>query len=133
MVSGVVVLGVGGRLLMHVIAVVTRGSPGFTLGGSFEVLVVGAMFGVLGGLLLPFLPVRQGRWRALAHAGAMFVLIALTSAAARGAASSVATPARVPVLLAIAGLLLAYSLLLIRFTNAGLRMRAGSRVLRRGT
>jgi uncharacterized glyoxalase superfamily protein PhnB len=139
MVSGAVVLGVGGRLLMHVIALVTRGSGGFSIGGSLEVLAAGALFGAVGGLLQPFMPARLGRLRALAHAGALFLLIALTSDAARGAASSIGTPARFPVLLAFAGLLIAYSLLLSVVTPTlplGLRAcrdHRTNRVLRKRT
>jgi len=116
LVSGAVVLGLGGRLLMRVVAIAIHGSGGFSLGGSLEVLAAGALFGTLGGLLLPFVPGQLGRWGALAHTVVVFVLIALTSDAARGAASGVAWPARVPVLLAFGGLLLGYSLLLIHFT-----------------
>lgn len=124
LVSGVVILGLGGRLLMRLIAIATHGTGGFSWGGSLEVLAAGALFGTVGGLLLPFVPPPLGRWRAPAHALALFVLIALTSDAARGAASGIAWPARVPALLAFAALLLAYSLLLMYLASTRRASRA---------
>ncbi|MBI1723999.1 MAG: hypothetical protein HYR48_08850 [Gemmatimonadetes bacterium] len=101
---------------MRAFAFAIDGSGGFYCGGSLEVLAGGALFGTLGGLVLPFVPERLGRWRAVIHTVALFVLIALTSDAARSAASGITWPARAPILLAFGGLLLGYSLLLIHFT-----------------
>jgi hypothetical protein len=117
LVTGALILGLGGRLLMRVVAVAIHGSGGFSVGGSLEVLAAGALFGTLGGLVLPFVPGRLGRWRAVTHTIALFILVALTSDAARGAASGMAWPARALVLLAFGGLVLGYSLLLIHVTR----------------
>ncbi len=106
---GTLILGVGGRVLMRGIALATGGSGGFSLGGSLEVVAVGALYGALGGLLLLGFPLRLGRWRPALHATILLVVVALSSAAARGAASGVRLPARVVVVLAFGGLFLAYS------------------------
>ena len=49
-IAGVVVLGIGGRIAMRVIARAAGLTPGFSLGGSSEVLFAGAWRGVVGGL-----------------------------------------------------------------------------------
>lgn len=55
--AGIVVLGVGGRLVMRVLAWAAGLRPEFSLGGSLEVLAAGAWRGALGGLL--HVPVRR--------------------------------------------------------------------------
>jgi len=106
---GTLILSVGGRVLMRGIALASGGSGGFSLGGSLEVVAVGALYGALGGLLLLAFPLRLGRWRPALHAAILFVVVALTSPAARGAASGVGMPGRLVALLAFGGLFLAYS------------------------
>jgi hypothetical protein len=59
MAAGALVLGVGGRLAMAGLAIATRQRPRFSLGGSLEVVMLGTLLGVLGGLLL--IPMRA-RW-----------------------------------------------------------------------
>jgi hypothetical protein len=115
--AGVLVLGIGGRALMRVIAVTTGASPGFSVGGSLEVVAAGALYGTAGGALLPYVPVRFGPWRAVFHAGALFVVTALTSDAARGAASAIGFPGRILALLAFGALLLAYSVVLVQLVR----------------
>jgi hypothetical protein len=119
LVSGAIVLGVGGRVLMRIIAIALHGSGGFSLGGSLEVVAAGALFGTLGGLALPFVPGRLGRGRPVVHAVLLLLVIAVVSDAARGAASGVPWPERIPVLLAFGGLLLGYSLLLRHLGPSG--------------
>lgn len=122
---GTLVLGLGGRLLMRAIALATGGSEGFSVGGSLEVVAVGAFYGTVAGALLPCVPARLGPWRSVIHATGLFVLVALTSSAARGAASTLTFGHRLLSLLCFGVVLLAYSVLLIRLTKqlpaAGLR------------
>jgi hypothetical protein len=120
-----VILGFGGRLLMRIVALVVHGSAGFSWGGTLEVLAAGALFGMLGGVLAPFVPGRLGSWRAAVHALGVFAMIAATSDAARGAVSGVAWPARLLVLLAFGGLLFGYALLLVHFTRSHRASGAG--------
>lgn len=55
--AGLLVLGIGGRLLMATLVLLMGGRPGFTAGGSLKVVLVGTAYGALGGLLL--LPLRR--------------------------------------------------------------------------
>ena len=60
---GAVVLGIGGRVAMRGIAVLSGAPPGFSFGGSLTVVLLGALSGLVGALILTglrvFLP---GRW-----------------------------------------------------------------------
>lgn len=51
-VSGAVFLGAGGRLVMRLFALATARPPAFTVLGSLNVLVAGAIAGATGGLVL---------------------------------------------------------------------------------
>ena len=51
---GALILGVGGRSLMRLIAVVAGISTGFSWGGSWEVVLLGVITGALAGLFYPF-------------------------------------------------------------------------------
>ncbi len=108
-VAGTLFLGVGGRLLMRGIALATGGSGGFSLGGSLEVVLVGALYGGFGGLLYLTLPARLGRGRPPLHAAALLLIATLTSTAARGAASGIPPVTRALVVLAFGALFLGYS------------------------
>jgi hypothetical protein len=115
---GALVLGLGGRVLMRIIAVASGRDGGFSLQGSLGVLAAGVLYGALGGVLLAFLDrarVRHGRPPIVA--AALFVAIGLTSDAARGAASRMAVPGRWVALGLFAALLLLYSTLLVRLTR----------------
>lgn len=113
-VVGAVVLGVGGRVLMRIIALANGGAGGFSIAGSLEVVAAGALFGAIGGLLLVLLDrARLHRGRALVLASALFLIIGVVSDAARGAASRIPAPGRWVALGAFAGLLLLYSTLLL--------------------
>lgn len=59
---GFLVLGVGGRLGMHVVALIVTGQGAFTLGGTFSVLVVGTGFGAAAGLVLSVARATLLRW-----------------------------------------------------------------------
>jgi hypothetical protein len=121
-------LGVGGRVLMRAIALATGTPAGFSLGGSLEVVAAGALYGALSGALLPFVPARLGPWRSAGHAAGLFILIALTSDAARGAAASIDLPARILALLPFGALLLVYSMALVRLTSTQRPPRSGPAV-----
>jgi hypothetical protein len=115
---GALVLGIGGRVLMRIIAAASGSSGEFSLAGSFGVLLAGVLYGALGGLLLVILERgRLRRGRALIIAAALFLIIGLSSDAARGAASRMATPGRWLALGAFAALLLLYATLLLRLTR----------------
>jgi hypothetical protein len=89
-VAGLLVLGIGGRLLMAALVLLMGGRPGFTAGGSLRVMLVGTAYGALGGLLL--LPLRRivGERRLLSGPLLGLVLLVvgwLTSPVGRAAAS----------------------------------------------
>jgi hypothetical protein len=108
---GVVILGIGGRVLMRIVAVATSGTGGFSLGGTLEVVLAGALFGGLAGLFLPLFPGDLGRWRPVLHAAAVCVVIGMLSGAARSAAGTIPWPTRALVLIPFAGLVLLHSYL----------------------
>lgn len=114
LVLGLSILGVGGRVLMRLIAYLAQHAPGFSVGGSLEVVATGGIFGTLGGFIYPFLARMPLRFRPAALAITLFAVIALTSTAARSAAASVPEPRRVPALLFFALLLLGYTYALHR-------------------
>lgn len=60
-VIGVAVLGVGGRVVMRVIAEANGTAPAFTVGGTVTVVSLGAVSGLAGALLL--LVARTAAWR----------------------------------------------------------------------
>lgn len=89
-IAGALVLGIGGRLLMAALVLLTGGRPGFTAGGSLKITLVGTAYGALGGLLL--LPLRHvvGGRRVLSGPLLGLILLGvgwLTSRVGRAAAS----------------------------------------------
>jgi len=113
---GAIVLGVGGRVLMRIIALATGSGGAFSLEGTLGVLAAGFLYGALGGLILVILDrAHLYRGRAPILAVALYLIVGLTSDAARGAASRLTVPGRWIALGAFAGLLLLYSTLLVRF------------------
>jgi hypothetical protein len=115
--AGIIILGVGGRLLMRGVAVMAGVPPGFSMGGSLEVVISGALYGAIAGLTLLAFPIRLGVWRAIGHAAAVFLIIAVTSDAARSAASGIPFPAR-------GWALLAFGILLVANTSALMSIQA---------
>lgn len=90
---GAIVLGIGGRVLMRIIALANGSAGGFSIAGSLEVVAAGALFGALGGLVLLILDrARLHRRRAVILTVALFLIIGLASDAARGAASRIPAP-----------------------------------------
>lgn len=95
-VAGTLILGVGGRLVMRIMALLfSPEPPEFSWGGSLDVIGAGAMYGTLAGLLREPLARRLPR-RAVGPAlGVVTYLgIALVSRAAKDAAASVPAPPR---------------------------------------
>ncbi len=78
--SGALVLGLGGRVLMRVLALTTPEPPRFTLEGSLQVLAVGAVWGAV---TAPLLLVAEGRFPRLGRSkGPLLGLAVLVLAAA---------------------------------------------------
>ncbi len=90
---GGLVLGLGGRLVMRLIALAAGLPPGFSLGGSVEVFLTGFFIGLPAALV--YAAVRQlipgpGLWRGAAFGALLFVMLVLFPLpAARSAAGSV--------------------------------------------
>jgi hypothetical protein len=79
---GLAVLGVGGRIVMRVIALRTGAAPSFTLGGTLSIVAAGAAAGAVGALLYA-LARTAARRLAGGHAAVrllvFFVLLALVT------------------------------------------------------
>lgn len=102
--AGIVVLGVGGRIAMRAIAWGAGIPPGFSFGGSLEVLAAGGWRGLAGGLvfaaLLRFGP-PNATVRAILLGALLFALSVLTlTASLRSLASELGV---VPLALALFG------------------------------
>ncbi len=85
-------LGVGGRIVMRLIAVAAGISPGFSIGGSLEVVATGILIGTPAALV--WLVLRRllggGIWRGAAYGGLVLaVLTAVPPPAARSAFGAV--------------------------------------------
>jgi hypothetical protein len=52
MISGTLVLGIGGRILMRGIAIMAGGSGNFSWGGSLEVVFLGSLIGLISGAFM---------------------------------------------------------------------------------
>ena len=75
---GAIVLGVGGRIGMHLIARSTTGSGRFTLGGTLTVIGLGIACGLLGGLVLVGVRRFLHRWSPLPFVLYWVFLIGIT-------------------------------------------------------
>ncbi len=94
--AGGLVLGVGGRLAMRLVALGAGLSPGFSWGGTGEVLATGLFIGVPAALafvgLRRFIP-GPAVWRGAAFGALLFLaLVVVPPPAARSAAGSVGRP-----------------------------------------
>jgi hypothetical protein len=90
-VSGCIVLGVGGRAVMTFTALLAGVPPRFSWAGSLEVVILGAIYGAVGGVLLAVIRRRWpgGGLRGGLALGALLCGIAwLTSAVGRDTARS---------------------------------------------
>jgi len=107
--AGLLILGIGGRLLMRLTALIAGRAPGFSWGGSLEVLAAGALFGGAGGLawvaLARFAP---RRFTGVALGATTFTAIGLLSDAARGATGGVPPGPRTIALVLFLGLCVAW-------------------------
>jgi len=90
-IAGVLVLGIGGRLVMSLIALRAGVPVGYSAGGTFEVILTGLFFGLAGGFVygaLLGLVRGRGRWLGPILGLVYFVGLALfPPPAARSAAS----------------------------------------------
>ncbi len=75
---GALILGVGGRVAMHLIARITTGTGGFTLGGTVTVIFLGAVSGAAGGLILVTARALFRRWPPTTTIVYWSALVALT-------------------------------------------------------
>ena len=89
--SGTIVLGVGGRLIMRGIAIMAGGSGNFSWGGSMEVVFLGTLIGLCSGafmgISLPFAMRNKFIWGALQGFLAYLIVLVLPiggKGAARG-------------------------------------------------
>ena len=107
--TGLIVLGVGGRLAMRAVALQERPAAAFTIGGTITVILLGAVSGIAGGLahvvLFRFMP--HFHWLRRALFAALLLLIALRGLS--GQATTLALALFVPLVivyaLIVAGLL----------------------------
>ncbi|MBX3132307.1 MAG: hypothetical protein KF689_02815 [Gemmatimonadaceae bacterium] len=112
-VAGLGVLGVGGRLAMAALPFITGAPTRFSWGGSLEVVLLGTIYGAIGGIALALLR----RTRVMAVPGAstgfgllMFGVAWLTSPVGRATAPT--APVAIPIVLAFsAGVFVAYGML----------------------
>jgi hypothetical protein len=77
-VLGTLILGVGGRLAMRVIATSTSGNTGFSFGGTLTVIFLGAASGAVAGGILSALRAALGRWPAAQTITYWLLLVAIT-------------------------------------------------------
>jgi ABC-type polysaccharide/polyol phosphate export permease len=125
-VVGLLILGIGGRLVMSLIAWRAGIPVGYTVGGTLEVIMTGVLFGLGGGLIYATLVAvaRSDRPAVGAAFGALYfaALVLYPPPAARSAAAGVPQQ-RVLVLLAFGALFVAYGV-----TLAALMRRARSMI-----
>jgi hypothetical protein len=118
--SGAVFLGGGGRFAMYLFAIITARSSVFTLRGSLNVVLAGAVAGTVGGLLLAladrFLP-KQLLWRSLVF-GVLCYLIAIPGF----------RPPRALVFALFAPLFLAYGMATVRLLDRVLAAPSNTRL-----
>jgi hypothetical protein len=109
-VAGTVVLGVGGRLVMRLIAILFAPGPaGFSWGGTLEVVGAGALFGTAAALLWPPLAHRLPSPAVGPTLGvATCAGVAVVSATARNAAGGAPLGARLVVIGLFLALCVAY-------------------------
>lgn len=127
--SGAVVLGVGGRLAMRLVALMASTPTGFTMGGTLEVIGTGTLMGAASGPLYVFLRqvVPSPRLvKGAAFGALLFVcLVALPPPAARSAVSGIGHPLT-PILFLFGALFVGYGLALAAVVE---RLRPDVRIL----
>lgn len=123
-IAGALILGCGGRLIMTLIAVIAGLAPGYTAGGTLEVIAFGAITGALAGAIYPlasrFLPqlvIVRGSFYGL------LVYLAVIIAPGEAKMAALSLPDLLPLTLLLFALLfagfgIALSSLLFRLPNA---------------
>jgi len=77
-VLGTLILGVGGRVAMRVIAMATSGTTGFSFGGTMTVVFLGAAAGAVTGVILAVTRAGLARWPTAQTVIFWLVLVAIT-------------------------------------------------------
>lgn len=128
-VAGVAILGVGGRMAMATLPLLTGLRPRFSWGGSLEVVLLGSIYGAFGGVVLALL--RRTRFVTLPGAPLIFGLMMLGSA---WASSSVgrATAATAPVAEPLVWLLAAMFFITYGFAASSLATRWSANISKTG-
>lgn len=112
-VSGALSLGLGGRLAMAALPLLTGGRPSFSWGGSFEVVLLGALYGVAGGVVLAYL--RRRPPHGVVRRGLLLGVLLLAAAwvtSSVGRSTAIGAPVSVLVVVALSGIpFLLYGLL----------------------
>jgi hypothetical protein len=75
---GALILGIGGRIAMRVVATSTTGTSGFSLGGTLTVVFLGAASGAVAGVILSITRALLWRWPAARAIAFWLVLVAIT-------------------------------------------------------
>jgi len=75
---GTLILGVGSRLAMRVIAMATSGATGFSFGGTLTVIFLGAASGAAAGAILSVTRALLGRWPAAQAITFWLLLVGIT-------------------------------------------------------
>lgn len=111
--AGIVVLGIGGRLLMRGIAVATGTGAGFSWGGTAEVVLFGAIAGAAGGLAYGLVLrrfMKRPLWRAAALGLGTYLVLAVLPYDAKMAITAFPQSQWPLILLAFAALFLLFGL-----------------------
>jgi hypothetical protein len=84
-------LGIGGRVVMWMLALIALGSSGFSLGGTFEVIATGLLFGIPGTIVYKLIRKRIGSpalWKAAFFGLSYFIILVIIPPPAAVSASS---------------------------------------------
>lgn len=103
-IAGALVLGVGGRVLMAALPVLSGAAPRFSWGGSLEVVALGSGYGVVGGAVLGALDrlaQRAGAARGLTAGALLCTLAWLSSPVGRSTAKGAPVPLTVVVMISV--------------------------------
>ena len=123
MVSGTMVLGIGGRLLMRGIAIMAGGSGNFSWGGSMEVVLLGVLIGICSGIFMglsiPFSMRNKLVW-GLFHGFLAYLMVLVLPIGGKGAARGF-PDLQLTIHLLFGGLFLLYgilsTLIILRFSK----------------
>jgi len=89
LISGTLILGIGGRLMMRTMAIISGLSGGFSWGGSLEVVMLGALIGLCSGAFMginfPFSYLNRIIWGML-HGILAYLMVIILPIDGKGAA-----------------------------------------------